>query len=302
MRSGDDAAPRHAAHGQQLPYNVEKAGRRRSADDEVLQVADAARSRPAASRSRPTQAAGRDGPRRPRSGRDRDPARVPARAARARTSSTGSCARRSPRPARRRARDLGKVMGWLAPRTRGRADGKRVSELVAQELAARRPSAATRPGAADRRCSPSAPSLRSARFTRRDLARLLVASALLVLALTAILAVDIVPEPVRRRGSAQVATADILAPRALTYTSDILTDAAAPGGRKRRGPAAVRLHARPRPRTSPQPAGAAPSTRAVAPVDAAFDAVDSTTRTAPGRARDGHPGPDRRLPGRRSWR
>ena len=33
-------------------------------------------------------------------------------------------------------RDLGKVMGWLAPRTRGRADGKRVSELVAQALAA----------------------------------------------------------------------------------------------------------------------------------------------------------------------
>jgi uncharacterized protein len=33
------------------------------------------------------------------------------------------------------ARDLGKVMGWLSPRTRGRADGKRVSELVAQALA-----------------------------------------------------------------------------------------------------------------------------------------------------------------------
>ena len=33
------------------------------------------------------------------------------------------------------ARDLGKVMGWLSPRTRGRADGKRVSELVAQVLA-----------------------------------------------------------------------------------------------------------------------------------------------------------------------
>ena len=33
------------------------------------------------------------------------------------------------------ARDLGKVMGWLAPRTRGRADGKRVSELVVQALA-----------------------------------------------------------------------------------------------------------------------------------------------------------------------
>ncbi|HUQ77982.1 MAG TPA: GatB/YqeY domain-containing protein [Patescibacteria group bacterium] len=32
-------------------------------------------------------------------------------------------------------RDLGKVMGWLSPKTRGRADGKRVSELVAQALA-----------------------------------------------------------------------------------------------------------------------------------------------------------------------
>ena len=33
-------------------------------------------------------------------------------------------------------RDMGKVMGWLTPRTRGRADGKRVSELVVQTLAA----------------------------------------------------------------------------------------------------------------------------------------------------------------------
>ena len=33
------------------------------------------------------------------------------------------------------ARDLGKVMGWLSPRTRGLADGRRVSELVAQALA-----------------------------------------------------------------------------------------------------------------------------------------------------------------------
>ena len=33
------------------------------------------------------------------------------------------------------ARDMGKVMGWLAPRTRGRADGRRVSELAAQALA-----------------------------------------------------------------------------------------------------------------------------------------------------------------------
>lgn len=33
------------------------------------------------------------------------------------------------------ARDLGKVMGWLSPRTRGRAEGKVVSGLVAQALA-----------------------------------------------------------------------------------------------------------------------------------------------------------------------
>jgi len=33
------------------------------------------------------------------------------------------------------ARDMGQVMSWLAPRTRGRADGKHVSELVAAALA-----------------------------------------------------------------------------------------------------------------------------------------------------------------------
>jgi len=47
------------------------------------------------------------------------------------------------------ARDMGKVMGWLSPRTRGRADGKRVSELVAQSLARTELAnhdAATKPG------------------------------------------------------------------------------------------------------------------------------------------------------------
>jgi len=33
-------------------------------------------------------------------------------------------------------RDMGKAMSWLAPRTRGRADGRRVSEGVARRLAA----------------------------------------------------------------------------------------------------------------------------------------------------------------------
>ena len=31
-------------------------------------------------------------------------------------------------------RDMGKVMGWLAPRTRGRADGRAVSQVVSQAL------------------------------------------------------------------------------------------------------------------------------------------------------------------------
>jgi uncharacterized protein YqeY len=34
-------------------------------------------------------------------------------------------------------RDMGKVMGWLAPRTRGRADGRLVSQAVGKALAAR---------------------------------------------------------------------------------------------------------------------------------------------------------------------
>ena len=33
-------------------------------------------------------------------------------------------------------RDLGRVMGWLSPRTRGRADGRHVSDLVARSLGA----------------------------------------------------------------------------------------------------------------------------------------------------------------------
>jgi uncharacterized protein YqeY len=43
-------------------------------------------------------------------------------------------------------REMGKVMGWLAPRTRGRADGKRVSELVAAALARRDLAAHDAPG------------------------------------------------------------------------------------------------------------------------------------------------------------
>ena len=34
-------------------------------------------------------------------------------------------------------RDMGKVMGWLSPKTKGRADGRVVSQLVGQALAKR---------------------------------------------------------------------------------------------------------------------------------------------------------------------
>ncbi len=48
----------------------------------------------------------------------------------------------------RNPRDMGKVMGWLAPRTKGRADGRRVSELVARALAGAGTGSATGTGSA----------------------------------------------------------------------------------------------------------------------------------------------------------
>ncbi len=42
-------------------------------------------------------------------------------------------------------RDMGKVMGWLSPRTRGRADGRVLSGLVSAALAASPSGAATPP-------------------------------------------------------------------------------------------------------------------------------------------------------------
>ena len=63
---------------------------------------------------------------------------------------------------------------------------------------------------------------RATPFSRRDLGRLLVASALLVLALTAIFAIDIIPTPVEVKVG-DVARADVVAPRAITFTSTILT-------------------------------------------------------------------------------
>ena len=65
----------------------------------------------------------------------------------------------------------------------------------------------------------------ASRFTRRDLVRLLVASIVLILALTTVLASDIVPTRLAVT-LGQVATADVVAPRATTYSSDTLTQRA----------------------------------------------------------------------------
>ena len=66
---------------------------------------------------------------------------------------------------------------------------------------------------------------RATPFTRRDLVRLLISSILLIVALTAVLASDIVPTRLNV-SLGQVATADIVAPRATTFTSQTLTQQA----------------------------------------------------------------------------
>ncbi|GIW19886.1 MAG: hypothetical protein KatS3mg065_0182 [Chloroflexota bacterium] len=65
----------------------------------------------------------------------------------------------------------------------------------------------------------------SSRFTRRDGVRFAAATTVLVAVLSAIFAVDIVPQPIAIEVGA-VAPADIVAPRALTYTSQVRTEAA----------------------------------------------------------------------------
>jgi putative nucleotidyltransferase with HDIG domain len=64
------------------------------------------------------------------------------------------------------------------------------------------------------------------RFTRQDLPRLAIAGGILVLALAAILGIDILPQPPLDVAEGQLATRDIVAPRALDYESKVETDAA----------------------------------------------------------------------------
>jgi putative nucleotidyltransferase with HDIG domain len=64
------------------------------------------------------------------------------------------------------------------------------------------------------------------RFTRRDLPRLAIAAGILVLALAAILGADILPEPPLDVTEGQLASRDIVAPRAIQFDSTVQTDAA----------------------------------------------------------------------------
>ncbi len=64
------------------------------------------------------------------------------------------------------------------------------------------------------------------RFTRRDVPRLAVAAGILILALAAILGADILPETPLDVAQGQLATRDIVAPRAIDFESKVQTDAA----------------------------------------------------------------------------
>ena len=69
-------------------------------------------------------------------------------------------------------------------------------------------------------------SVGSARFSRQDIPRVAIAAGILILALTAILGADILPEAPLDATVGQLATRDIVAPRAVDFVSTSQTDAA----------------------------------------------------------------------------
>lgn len=69
-------------------------------------------------------------------------------------------------------------------------------------------------------------SVTSTRFTRREVPRLAIAGGILILALAAILGADILPQPPLDVTEGQLASRDIVAPRAVDFESKVQTDAA----------------------------------------------------------------------------
>src|SRR5260221_1851809 len=106
-------------------------------------------------------------------------------------------------------------------------------------------------------------------FTRRDLVRLLIASLLLIAALTATLGVDIVPSGLGLQAGT-IAQDSVRAPSAITYESKILTDRARSDARDAVAPQYDYSAERAASVAAQQ--GAA-FTQAVAAADAAFDSV-----------------------------
>ena len=66
----------------------------------------------------------------------------------------------------------------------------------------------------------------SSRFTRQDVPRVAIAAGILILALTAVLGADILPEAPLDATVGQLATRDVVAPRAIDFVSKTQTDAA----------------------------------------------------------------------------
>ena len=195
MRSGDALRRDVLRMASNAAYNVEKQQAAAAHRGRVPGRARRARSRPGASRSTPSATAAA---RTSRQGAGGD-----------RRSSASTC----PQPltedelralvdeAHRRdrrdhARDLGKVMGWLSPahpRPRRRQGRQRARRPGARPGRSRRPrrrqhEPRDRPMLTQRSADPP-PS-----FTRHDAGRFLVAAVLLVVVLSAILAVDILPQ------------------------------------------------------------------------------------------------------------
>lgn len=111
----------------------------------------------------------------------------------------------------------------------------------------------------------------SSRFTRRDGARFAVATTILVVVLSAVFAVDIVPEPVSLRVG-EVAPTDIVAPRALTFTSQVQTEAARQAAREAVPP---QYDYTPENAAAVAAERAAEYARRIAPIEAAFAASSS---------------------------
>ena len=118
---------------------------------------------------------------------------------------------------------------------------------------------------------------RATPFTRRDLVRLLISSILLIVALTAVLASDIIPTKLDV-SVGQVATADVVAPRTTTYTSQTLTQQARDAASQAVAP---QYDYTPAKADAVAQAATVQLNTAIAPVDAAFSATFSDpARTA----------------------